>query len=217
MPQPSNNADPRVIAYKKLRKAIGVLGTALPFVLAAGGLILFSTGIQSSLSAYYHTDIGDVFVGTLCAIGVFFYAYRGYTGELGNDDQVGNLAGIFAIGVALFPTDKTYVPTTPIGIAHVVFAALFLLTLAYFSLFLFTKTDQDDPHPPKLRRNTVYRVAGYVIIASLVLIGVLALLPEATQQALSPWKLVFLFESAAVVAFGISWLTKGQMILRDED
>ena len=71
MPQSSIKVDQRVIAYKKLRKAIGVLGTALPFVLAAGGYFFFSTGIQSSLSAYYHTDMGDVFVGTLWAIGVF--------------------------------------------------------------------------------------------------------------------------------------------------
>ena len=39
------------------RKAIGYLGFFLPLVLAAGAVILFQTGIQSSISDYYHTKI----------------------------------------------------------------------------------------------------------------------------------------------------------------
>ncbi len=226
MPQSSNSADPRVIAYKKLRKAVGTLGTALPFVLALGGYILFSTGIQSSLSAYYHTDIGSVFVGTLCAIGVFFYAYRGYTKDLDNDNAKTNFAGIFAIGVALFPTDPSGgvgIPETLTGKAHLAFAASFFAMLAYFCLCLFTKS-RSKPHErpvQKQHRDRLYRRAGYTIIVSIVLIGVLGgikklgFVPEAVIQAVEAWNPVFVLESIAVIAFGVAWLAKGQAILGD--
>ena len=227
MSQSSNSADARVIAYKKLRRAIGVLGTALPFVLAAGGCMLFNTGIQSSLSAYYHTDIGDVFVGTLCAIGVFFYAYRGYTGELGNDDLVGNVAGIFAICVALFPTDPSGgvgVPETLSGKVHLLCATVFFSLLAYFCLGLFIKSDvlPHNRRASKKKRDRLYRRAGYTIIASMVLIFVLGAIkklgfaPEGVIQAVEAWKPVFVLESVAVIVFGVAWLTKGQAIMADQ-
>ena len=60
-----------VFSYLTLRKAVGFLGIAFPFVLSLGALILFQTGIQSSISSYYHTYMRDVFVGTLCVIGFF--------------------------------------------------------------------------------------------------------------------------------------------------
>ena len=226
MQHSSNNAGLLVISFLALRKAIGLLGTFLPLVLWLGAVILFRTGMQSSLSAYYHTGMGDVFVGTLCAIGVFFYAYMGYTGGSDNDDKVGNFAGVFAIGVALFPTDPSGglgVPTTFVGIAHAVFAALFFLTLAYFLLVLFTKSHPDGrPRTAeKKRRDKVYRVGGYTIIASIALIGILSaiktlgLVPKEVLQAVEAWNPAFWLESIAVVAFGIAWAVKGQALLGD--
>jgi hypothetical protein len=41
-----------VFSYLELRKTIGLLGIAFPFVLSLGALILFQTGIQSSISSY---------------------------------------------------------------------------------------------------------------------------------------------------------------------
>ena len=228
MPDSSNNSDSLVLAYLDLRKAIGWLGTLLPFVLLFGGLIIFKTGIQSSLSAYYHTGMGDVFVGTLWALGVFFYTYRGYTGgdDNDNDNLVANFAGVFAIGVALFPTDLG-APTTAVGIAHGVFAALFFVTLAYFSLCLFRKTDDrsrtDEEKKLKKWRNRVYTISGYTIIASIVLIGILGaikilgLASEEVIQAVEALNPTFWLQSIAVIAFGIAWLVKGQALalLRD--
>ena len=198
MPQSSIKIDTRVIAYKKLRKAIGVLGTALPFVLAAGGCVLFSTGIQSSLSAYYHTDMGDVFVGTLCAIGVFFYAYRGYTKDADNDDAKATWTGVFAILVALFPADPSGgvgIPETLSGKAHLVFAASFFAMLTYFCLRLFRKS-RSEPHErpaQKQKRDKLYRRAGITIVAAIVLMAVLAgikmlgFVPEGVIQAVEAW------------------------------
>ncbi len=205
-----------VIGYMTLRKAIGLLGTSLPFVLSLGAFILFHTGIQASMSSYYHTGMRDVFVGALCAIGVFMVSYRGYERQ---DDAAGDLACVFAVGVALFPTTLRGELTALdiVGTLHLMFAALFFLTLAYFSLFLFTKTDPTKtPTRRKLQRNQVYRACGYTLLASIALIFLLSFLPLESTQALSTYHPVYWLESLGVVAFGISWLTKGEAMLGDK-
>ena len=103
-----------------------------------------------------------------------------------------------------------------IGALHLSFAALLFLTLAYFSLALFTKTAPDKTLTRrKLQRNAVYRVCGYTILVSIFLMVVVAL-PEVKTlvERLTP---VFWLESVAVVAFGVSWLVKGETILKDQE
>lgn len=203
-----------VISYLLLRRAVGIIGVALPFVLVTGKWLLQGWGIQSSISAYYYTSMRDVFVGSLCAIGVFLLSYRGYERA---DRIAGNLACLFAVGVALFPTTPA-VGATPaqstVGAVHLAFASAFFLTLAYFSLVLFRKTNPAKHMTErKKQRNIVYTVCGYAILACIALI-VLAqtFLRGSGLQALDP---VFWLESSAVLAFGISWLVKGETILAD--
>ena len=65
------------LSYVHLRKGIGIIGFFLPFVLALGTFIIERLGIQHSISDYYHRPVmGNVFVGSLCAIGVFLLFYR---------------------------------------------------------------------------------------------------------------------------------------------
>ena len=101
------------------------------------------------------------------------------------------------------------------GRLHLIFAALLFLTLAYFSLCLFRKTDPTKPPTPqKRRRNLVYALCGYAILASILLIATFKALPSlAPFQEFKP---VFWLEALAVVSFGVSWLTKGEAILADE-
>lgn len=204
-----------VISYLTLRKAVGSLGIALPFILAIGGLLVHKLAIQSSMSHYYHSDMRDIFVGILCAIAVFLISYKGYNRE---DDYVGDLAGLFAIGVALIPTAPDLASGTVaiVGGLHLLFATGFFCTLAYFSLFLFTKTNTSNPTPQKKQRNTVYKVSGFIILIAIGLIGFLAILPDSTSEPIKSLKPVFWLESIAIIAFGISWLTKGEAILKDE-
>lgn len=170
-------------------------------------------GIQDSISGYYYTDMRNFFVGSLCAIGLFLMSCRGYDRK---DEIAGILACIFAVGVAFFPTTPSGGATTIVGVLHLTFAALLFLTLAYFSLALFTKTAPDkDPTRQKRQRNTVYRVCGYTIIACIACIVLVKLTP--LKSLVEPLTPVFWLESLAVVAFGISWLTKGEAILRDQE
>jgi hypothetical protein len=65
----------------------------------------------------------------------------------------------------------------------------------------------------KKQRNVVYTICGYTILACIGLIAVYyALFADSALQGAQP---VFWLESAAVLAFGISWLTKGEAILAD--
>ena len=93
--------------YFNLRVGIGVMALLLPLLLWIGGKVLFGLPLQSSLSAYYHTDMGNVFVGVLFTIGTFLHLYKGYPIKTPflSENRALDAAGICALGVALFPTD----------------------------------------------------------------------------------------------------------------
>ena len=155
------SGDSLVLSYLGLRKAIGLIGMALPFVLAFGKVAFESPGLQSSVSAYYYTVMRDVFVGSMCAMAVFFMSYRGYERQ---DALAGKLASVFALGVALFPAaplGSEIAHEKVVGAVHLLCATCFFLTLSYFSLVLFRKTNPAAaPTPHNLQRNAVYTACG---------------------------------------------------------
>lgn len=200
-----------VHSYLYLRRAIGIIGTVLPAVLIIGKLIVEGGGLQDSISAYFYTDMRGVFVGSMCAVGAFLLSYRGYDVI---DDVAGNLAGIAAIGVGLFPMAPEDPSSTAalVGVLHLVFASIFFLTIAFFAIFLFRRSSEMGPNERKLRRNRLYLTCGVVIIGCLLAIAAVHQFFNAQTAAVHPelW-----LESIAVMAFGIAWLTKGEAILGD--
>ncbi len=206
-----------VFSYLELRKVIGILGFTFPFILSLGAYFIFRTGMQTSLSSYYHTDMRNVFVGTLFVIGFFLLSYKGYEP---NDNWAGNLGCIFAIGVALFPTDADPVGNGGLsltGYIHFLFAALFFLTLIYFSRFLFIKTDPDKmPTKNKRKRNKVYKVCGYIMSLCLVLMAIFNFLPNSAQSIFRQLNPIYWLETFAILAFGFSWTIKGETLLQDD-
>jgi len=211
--------DPLVLSYLGLRKAVGIIGFALPLVLIVGKKLLQGGGIEDSISSYYYTDLGSWFVGSLCAIGVFLLSTRGYDIR---DAIAGRLACVLSVTVAMFPTmpPSSLCPSpagTYISKIHWISAALLFSTLAYFCLALFTETGQTKPRTRrKDTRNVVYRVCGGLIILSILSIGVIKFVSsiECALARLSP---VFWLESLAVFSFAVAWLTKGEMILKDKE
>jgi hypothetical protein len=61
----------------------------------------------------------------------------------------------------------------------------------------------------------VYRVCGYAILACIFIIFVIELLPNKTS--LEKFTPVFWLEAVASVSFGVSWLIKGETILKDQE
>ncbi len=201
------------LSYLGLRKFIGCLGIALPFVVLLGKIVFDGSGIEPTISDYYYTVMRDVFVGLLCAIGIFLLSYRGYDRS---DEIAGDIAGCAAIGVAWAPTTPAVIAGPHdqlLGICHYVFAAVFFATLAYFCLALFRKTDSPAAMKPRKKtRNGVYTVCGWVILAFMIAIAVYKF---SGTTAFGAFPLVFVLETVMILAFGISWLIKGEALLKD--
>lgn len=208
-----------LMSYKALRRAVGLIGMALPIILILGKILVEGQfSVAGSISSYYFTMMGSVFVGGLCAIGVFLIFYRGPEPA---DNLTGHVAGISAIAVALLPTKPA--PMIPasyhdfpswVGVAHLAFASIFFIALAYFCLVLFVKTKPGTPPTPKKRaRNRIYKICGFVILASLVLIVLALFLEEAQRQK---YAVFLVLESVAVLAFGVAWWVKGEAVLKDD-
>jgi len=201
-----------------LRRAIGYIGISLPFVLLAGKIIFEGPGIEPSISDYYYTVMGNVFVGCLFAIGVFLWSYEGY--DEGPDNKVGNIACIGAIGTALFPTtpDLPSLVQEIIGYLHYLFAVGFLCTLAYFCICLFTKTDTNHPTPEKLIRNKIYKYCGYAIVGSITAMIVFVVTKRIFDYSIPKWlDVIFWLETIAVMSFGFSWIVKGNALFSDPE
>lgn len=211
-----------VLSYLTVRKLIGVLGFFLPLILVLGSIIVGTCcEIQQSISNY-HTIMRDVFIGYMCALSIFLLSYKGY--DL-TDCIVSALAGIFGLILALLPTTFK-IPPIPcniqcdltisgiIGTIHLIAAGLFLLSLAFFSYFLFTK-GEIHPTPQKLIRNKIYRISGLVIATCVLILIIYFALPDPLVASLKPLKPVFWLEAIAVMAFGFAWLVKGEVFLAD--
>ena len=74
--QPPDKSD-LVLSYLAVRQCLGLLGLSLPVSLYLYARV-FGGAMQPSISEFYYTSMGDWLVGTLCAIGVFLFAYKGY-------------------------------------------------------------------------------------------------------------------------------------------
>lgn len=200
-----------VISVLGVRRAIGIIGIALPFVLAIGALLIAGVGLQGSISAYYYTVMRDVFVGSLCAQGVFLVAYQ----YRRHDAVISTAAGVLVIAVALLPTAPAGPSPTQavIGVLHLLCAGGFYLLLAYFCFFLFTRTHTDGtpPTPRKILRNRVYRICGAGVLVGVAGAGLGGL----GGGSAGLWQPVFWFETLAGIAFGTAWLIKGETLLRD--
>jgi len=214
-PQDIRSAD----SYLRLRQGLGYVGTLLPFVLVLGNAFLRSVlygpfawrgwDLQRSMSAYYYTDMKNVFVGALCAIGAFLLSDRG---ESKKSACAGTVAGLCAIGAGLFPTFSPRGRVNVVGEFHIGFAAVLYLTLAYFSLIIFADSSGASTRRQRHRKR-LYRICGYTIIVCLALIAVAEI--PAVREHFGSYDPGLWFECGATLAFGISWLTRGEKILRD--
>lgn len=210
-----------IISFLTMRRFIGILGIALPIVVVLGSFLQGDYEIQASISGYYYTNMHDFFVGLLCVVGIFLISYQGYEKI---DNTVSNLSGISALGMALFPTALNSERVVHVGtflikdnissIIHLSFGTIFFLALSYNSIFLFTKRQTLPISLQKRRRNILYRICGIVMFSSIVFITIYTLFLRETS--ISKYYPVLIFESIALLSFGISWLVKGNTFFKDQ-
>ncbi|MDB5257623.1 MAG: hypothetical protein JWM14_2318 [Chitinophagaceae bacterium] len=209
-----------VYTYRRLRKAIGVLGVLLPITLCLFSVIpFFETYLQPSISDYYYTHLRELFTGVLCAVGLFLIRYKGHSNPnfFKDDSRLTNIAGFMAFGIAFMPTnphssgDKifTLIPLDYrwLGWIHYGFAGAFFITLAIISINVFTIGQAQNKEIPVsiINENNIYKLCGYLMLLFIVLTPICAELEFFTYSTL-------VFEALMLFAFGISWLIKGRII-----
>jgi len=207
-----------IVSYKTYRKLIGIFGILLPLICVTGGLV-GGNPIQNTISNYYYTNMRDFLVGALFCVSLFLITYRGYNRT---DMTVSIASGLCAIGIAIFPCADNPDLVVPTGVflinsdvsnaIHIVLSAIFFFLLAFNLLFLFTGTGATGSMTGrKIKRNVIYRTSGAIILVCLILAFIFNDGPVAQK-----YKLILIFETVGLTAFGISWLIKGEAMFKDK-
>ncbi len=220
--------DDFVQTYFALRLALGVLALLLPLALFGLGSGLQGIALQPSISAYYHSDVRDVLVGMLCAIGFGLIAYKGFGRA---EDWALNLGGVLACSIALFPMDPAEAllciqpdcvgacvaqstqldRTTALAIAsnlHFPAAIGFFVVLGYVMIFCSHRTLHLVPVTRRRWYLAAYPTLGAVFVGSMVWAFVLLkfFFPAPADVCRDRW--LFWVEVAGIVPFAAYWLIK---------
>ncbi len=207
----------RQFNHKAMRRFVGFTA-----ILVSPVVMVFSQrfGDLTSISISYWTDARDIFVGSLIAIGFFLSAYNGTGLRRDWEYWLSKLAGVFAICIALFPTDgfpgKGSLPaqwvqcvaglfglaveTVHFGSAVLLFACLIAL-MWFFSARAKIKGKHGRA---KLYQWVSVLMGGGIAVGYVV--GEFVLHIEAT---------IFWIETWGLTLFGIGWLVAG--CYRSED
>jgi hypothetical protein len=195
--------------YRVLRLGLGSTAIALPLTLWLVGLVR-GVPLQGSMSEYYNTDMRDVFVGVLFAAGAGLFLYRGFSRI---EDWVLNLAGLFGIGVAIFPVRADAGDLT----LHGTCAVLFFVCLAYVAVFRATDTLTLVTDAKRVKRyKSIYRSLGIAMLALPAIAAILVSAFEFDRAEGETKRVVFFVEFAAIWAFGAFWLVKSHEIRRTQ-
>lgn len=198
--QTDNNGREQIISYFKLRFGIGIIGVTFPFMLivanliGGGGIVL-----EDSISDYYDNQVaGDIFIGILFALGFFLSSYRG---ENDNESIFANLAAAFAFITALFPTTSMLLWVRTV---HWIAATSMFLIFIIFAIIFYKKESS-------IMRRRTYLTCALVMISGILFIAIMKLLDNFHDFE----KATYIGEAIALIAFGISWITKTEVQLAD--
>jgi hypothetical protein len=194
------------IDHRTIKLLIGVIALTL-----AGITSYLTGGSITSISASYHVGgwAQSVFVGFLFAIAAFLLAYNGMSTR---EMVLSKLAALAALGVAMFPC-KCDNRDEILPYVHAASATILFLILAYFCYIFFNrarKKARDQGNTQANVRAWIYALCGITIIASILVIAVDALMSGALTAKVA--RLIFFAERAALIAFGISWLTASRVL-----
>lgn len=208
----------------RLRKTIGFLGIALPFI-----IFFVNQKLLSSISHYYYTSASIFFIGILFTFGLVLITYKGYSYNKGknekiSDDLITTLAGVSILVTVLIPTECTGSGHTLLfcdngylfghsnsvkGTIHLMSAAIFLFALGWMCIKQFTKSE----NPGSKRKNSVYRICGYIVWSCIAILMLIFSFEKMLSIDFNVYinGYTFMLESVAVWAFSIAWLIKGKI------
>lgn len=228
----SNKLSDHIAAtYQAIRIGLAIIAFTFPPWLVLGGKAFDNLKWQESMSAYYHASalsqadsesskqpthpsqgtMRNWFVGLLFAVGVILYLYKGFTWL---ENWALNLAGIMALGVALFP--MAWGPSFPgynfrvLGLdfsLHGACAIGLFICIAYVCIYRAPDTlplIKDTVRRESYRKR--YRVVGHLMWSFPVIAWVLS------STLWQHRNLVFLMEMLGVWVFAAYWWIKSREI-----
>lgn len=213
-PLPDQGMDWYRRAFLAHRFFIGLLGFLLPFLLVGFGFWVDGHPVpRNSLSVYYYSGVGALFVGVLTTVAFFLIAYRLVELKI-VENWLSILAGLAVLVVVLFPTKRPDATVDPTPLQrwkgdsfvtwfHVGGAVAFIVLIGVISLFFAAR--EHDRHRQDPGSGRLWW--GHVVCTGVIWGGGLYILWTEFQGG--PRWSVFAGEFAAFTAFGISWLTKG--------
>jgi hypothetical protein len=179
------------------------LGMALVAFLLPIALVV-SSGYSGHYSISYFYHVGDlsrnILVGCLWATGVFLFLFQGLSRR---ENWLLNVAGVAAIGVAMFPMPPQQCSK---GLTlHALSAVTFFVALAIVAIFFSKTRIQYIIYPPKRRRfKAAYNVAGLAMVAMPAMVAALHFLSG--RKCESHW--IFWVEVFGIWAFALYWVVK---------
>ena len=220
--EPVDLGEHMLATYQTLRVVLFSIALIFPWVLWIGGYVSrHHLELQGSMSAYYHANadsdrefagreqpehqriqldsgrgvMRNWFVGVLFTISALLIVYKGYRPA---EDVALNLAGVFAVLVALFPMAWDG-PGLPF---HGIFAGCFFVCIAYVCIFCASATLPLVKEARRTYYRRAYKLLGYAMVVSPLVAAILN------------WGLgfrssyLFFAETCGVYAFAIYWLVK---------
>lgn len=187
------------------RFMLGIICGLLPIACVLFGLLGERAGVNYpnwyvSISATYFANSNMCMIGALCLCSFFLFTYKGY--DIG--DRVFTItAAVSALVLVACPCNAEgsgdflgllALPAKISSTIHDVSAAVLFVAFALMILTQFTKGRHK-------RRNTIYRICGWVMVAMMLLVVIDRFLP------LPPY-MTMIYEFIMLEVFAVAWIVK---------
>jgi hypothetical protein len=126
-----NKSNNKIFDYRALRLLMGLIALCLPFIVS-----FVASNKLPSISASYHSEARDAFVGMLFVTSAFLWAYNGHTTL---QKVLSKLASIAAILVAVSPLHCSGCEVNLASTIHSISTAVLFSVLSYFCFSPFRK------------------------------------------------------------------------------
>lgn len=195
----TTNDTSKVFDFRALRLLMGLIALTLPFVVS-----LLAADSLSSISASYHTESRDAFVGMLFVVSAFLWAYNGHSSV---ETWASKGASLAAILVAIFPTACNLCETDIISGLHYGAAVALFSILAFFCFVPFRRNTKGKGGK-KGRRSKIYFACGCIMVGCMMSLAVTNLI--LSDETIKAYSLTYWAEAIALCAFGFAWIVAGK-------
>lgn len=186
------------------RFMLGIICGLLPIGCLLFGLLGEIRGVNypgwyNSISATYFSNARMCMIGALCLCSFFLTTYKGY--DLG--DRIYTLVAavsallIVACPCAAAPVDYMGLLALPTKVSDIIHMVAAIALFGCFALMTLTQF----PKGGHKRRNTIYRICGWTMLAFMALVGI------STVTGL-PGYMTMICEAGMLWAFSVAWIIK---------